>query len=243
MGVHMVKKNDKINYNEKWSFKSKNIAKNFDIHVRQSVPLYDEIQRMVVELSNYFLRDNDKVMDLGGSTATTIENIIKNTKKKNIKFVLIDESQEMLDEAKLKLKKYDHNFEFVNSNLNYEFNPDDKYSVVILLFTMQFINVENRQELLRKIYHCLRKKGCLIMVEKIIGNSAVYNEMMIDLYNDMKIRNGLDPRNNIIKSRSLRGIMVPMSLDENLIMLRNIGFVDNDIFFKWYNFAGFISIK
>ena len=43
--------NDPIEYAESWSFKSKNVAENFDQHVTQSVPLYNEIQRMVTEMS------------------------------------------------------------------------------------------------------------------------------------------------------------------------------------------------
>lgn len=35
--------------------------------VRKGVPFYDEIQRMVVELSEYFVRDLGVVYDLGSS--------------------------------------------------------------------------------------------------------------------------------------------------------------------------------
>ena len=60
--------NDPIEYSGSWSFKSKNVAENFDQHVRQSVPLYEEIQRMVTEMSTYFIRDGDLVLDIGAST-------------------------------------------------------------------------------------------------------------------------------------------------------------------------------
>ena len=55
--------NKKIDYNDVWTFKSKNIAEHFDDHVAHSVPLYHEIQRMTLELSDYFLRNNDTVLE------------------------------------------------------------------------------------------------------------------------------------------------------------------------------------
>ena len=66
---------------------------------------------------------------------------------------------------------------------------------------------------------------------------------MIDLYQDMKIRNGLNPVDNQKKSKSLRGVMAPISLYDNQALLRKCGFTCNDTILKWYNFAGFIAIK
>lgn len=236
---------NQIKYDKVWTFKSKNIASNFDQHVRQSVPLYDEIQRMVLELSQYFLRDNDTFLDLGMSTGTTIKNISKNSFRKNLRFIGIDDSQEMIDIAKTNLSKI-KNVELLHTNLNEgltNFKTKGPVSVVVSLFTMQFINIEKRENLLRQIFQTLRKNGVLIIIEKILGNNAHFNEIMIDLYHDMKIRNGLSPEDNQKKSQSLRGIMAPISVDDNLAMLRRCRFSDVDIFFKWYNFVGIIVVK
>lgn len=236
----------KIDYNDVWTFKSKNIAEHFDDHVAHSVPLYHEIQRMTLELSNYFLRDNDTVIDIGVSTGTTIKNIDRKSPRKNLRYIGIDESQEMLDVANQNLKGIE-NVELINSNLNLGFDTvkltGKTVSLAISLFTLQFINLEHREFLLRSLYHALRPGGALIMVEKVIGATAQFNEIMIDLYQDMKIRNGLNPIDNQKKSKSLRGIMSPISVDHNQLLLRKCGFDSIDMIFKWYNFAGFIAIK
>ena len=39
-----------------WKF-DEQVAKSFDTHVRKSIPLYDEVQKMVVEISEWFVRD------------------------------------------------------------------------------------------------------------------------------------------------------------------------------------------
>ena len=233
---------DKIEYSRVWSFKSKNIANNFDDHVRQSVPLYDEVQRMVVEIAEYFVRDDDLIVDLGVSTGTTIKNIKDNITRKNILSVGIDESQEMLDIAKTRLgdtKLVLHNLNEGMASLPFNNN----ISLSILLFTLQFIKVEKREMLLRQLYQNTREGGAVVLVEKVLGNDAHFNEMMIDLYHDMKIRNGLNAIDNQVKSKSLRGIMSPVTLDDNERLLHTAGFNRVDTFFKWYNFVGFIAIK
>jgi tRNA (cmo5U34)-methyltransferase len=45
------------------------------------------------------------------------------------------------------------------------------------------------------------------------------------------------------KKNSLKDILIPLSLEKNLSLLRESGFAQIDIFFKWYNFAGIIGIK
>ena len=54
-----------------WEFTSE-VAENFDTHVRKSIPLYDEIQQMTVDMSEWFIKDNSVVYDIGSSTGETI---------------------------------------------------------------------------------------------------------------------------------------------------------------------------
>jgi len=237
--------NDEIIYNDVWTFKSDNVAKNFDIHVRQSVPLYDELQRMTLELSQYFIRDNDSVMDLGISTGTTFNKLNESSCRKNLNYLGIDESNQMIEQAKNNLQHISKK-ELINYDLNKGL-PDSEikgpFSLVTSIFTLQFVYLENRKKLLREVYEKLRDGGAVILIEKILGNDSHFNEMMIDLYQDMKIRNGLDPTNNQKKSKSLRGIMSPLLLDENKRLLIATGFSRIDVFFKWYNFVGIIAVK
>ena len=54
--------------NNKWSFKSKKIAKGFDKHIQMSIPQYKERSNLIAELSSHVLENNSKVYDLGTST-------------------------------------------------------------------------------------------------------------------------------------------------------------------------------
>src|SRR5688572_30395411 len=79
-----------------------NVARVFDDMVNRSVPFYGEIQRMMAELAADHARAGCDVYDLGCSTGTTM--IGMNTMvEPEIRFIGIDDSQEMLDKCKSKL--------------------------------------------------------------------------------------------------------------------------------------------
>ena len=64
------KTGDKIlKKNSNWNFKG-NVYKYFDKHIIKSVPLYLETQELYLKLSDFFLQNNSKIIDLGCSTGT-----------------------------------------------------------------------------------------------------------------------------------------------------------------------------
>ena len=75
-----------------------NVASVFDDMVNRSVPFYGEIQRMMAELAARHAAEGSFVYDLGCSTGTTM--IGMNTMvDKGIRFIGVDDSQEMLNKC------------------------------------------------------------------------------------------------------------------------------------------------
>jgi tRNA (cmo5U34)-methyltransferase len=79
-----------------------NVAKVFDDMLNRSVPFYGEVQRMMAELAANHAVEGSFVYDLGCSTGTTMIGM-DTLVPKEIKFIGIDDSQEMLDKCKSKL--------------------------------------------------------------------------------------------------------------------------------------------
>ena len=71
----------------------------------------------------------------------------------------------------------------------------------------------------------------------------MFEDIWNDLYWDFKQENGLNEQQVIKKSQSLRGVLIPLSLTENLKLLSDAGFQCADTFIKWHNFAGVIAVK
>ena len=84
-----------------WRFDSK-VAEIFDKHVNQSIPHYDSLQKYISNISEWYLKDNSRVYDLGCSTGNTIINICKNNKGKKIEIIGYDTGKRMINLAKKK---------------------------------------------------------------------------------------------------------------------------------------------
>jgi len=99
----------------------KKTAAVFDDMLGRSVPFYDEIQRMVGELAADFAAENTSIYDLGCSTGTTFIEIAKKVpRERNVRYVGIDSSPEMLERAKRKLSEseFGRPFELQHADLN-----------------------------------------------------------------------------------------------------------------------------
>lgn len=81
------------------------------------------------------------------------------------------------------------------------------------------------------------------MVEKVLGNSDKLNKLFIKSYYDMKKNNGYSTEQIERKRLSLEGVLVPVTNDWNVALLKQAGFREVDVFWRWMNFVGYIAIK
>ena len=85
-----------------WNFKKK-AAKNFDRHVKKSIPGYIEGHDLILDISNFFIKKDSIIYDLGCSTGTLISKLSQhNSKKKLAKFIGVDVEKDMIKIAKKK---------------------------------------------------------------------------------------------------------------------------------------------
>lgn len=223
-----------------WRF-DKNVSKAFDSHVHKSVPFYDEIQRMVIELSEYFVRDHSVVYDLGSSTGTTLDLLSSaHAGKENAQFIGFDLSKFMVKEARKKVNRANVRFHHKNI-LDVEFSPPAHF--LTSLFTMQFLTLAERRTLLTRINEGLIEGGGLLIVEKVSAIHSVFENIWTELYWDFKRRQGFTTEQVLAKANSIRGVLRPLTAEENINLLLNTGYSQVDVFFKWYNWAGFLAIK
>ncbi|MEF3076460.1 carboxy-S-adenosyl-L-methionine synthase CmoA [Methylobacter sp. Wu1] len=219
------------------------VANVFDDMVNRSVPFYGEIQRMMAELAADYAAAGTDVYDLGCATGTTL--IGMNTSiPEDIRFIGIDDSPEMLNKCQSKLEEagFKRPFELRVADLNQQVEISNA-SVAVLCLTLQFIRPIKREKLLQSVFDGLNSGGALILVEKILAENSRFNRDFIEYYYNYKRRNHYSEMEISQKREALENILIPYKLSENIDLLRNTGFSNCEVFFKWYNFAGLIAVK
>jgi tRNA (cmo5U34)-methyltransferase len=223
----------------------------FDDMISRSVPFYDEIHRILLDVIDRTFDGGGLVYDLGCSTGTTISLIdqhLKSQNKKNLdaktlpSYVGIDNSEPMLKKCleKLKANKVE-NVELKCQDLqNTQF---EKSKLVIMNYTLQFIPVEERKELLSKIYASLETGGAFLLAEKLQSPDPNIENFITDLYYDFKRRNGYSELEISQKREALENVLVPLTPKNHMEMLTEAGFTKVEMIFRWYNFACYLGIK
>ncbi|HCE40984.1 MAG: carboxy-S-adenosyl-L-methionine synthase CmoA [Alcanivorax sp.] len=215
----------------------------FDDMLDRSIPQYGELQRMIGELAGELATPGSRVYDLGCSTGITL-NSLYHAVAPDVELVGMDYSQAMLEKARANLAGpfEEGRLRFEHGDLNDGVRIENA-SVVVLNLTLQFVRPMNREALLRSVVDGLRPGGALILVEKVLGSDAFLNRLWIKLYYDMKKRNGYSETEIAQKREALENVLIPYRPDENIKILKRSGLDNVDMFFKWYNFAGFLGVK
>ncbi len=218
----------------------------FEDMLDRSIPLYRELQRMLGEIAAEFAVSGTNVYDLGCSNGVTLETLSSAVASagKPVQLVGVDYSPAMLDKAAQRFSALEHagRPELVLADLNEGCNIENA-SVVVLNLTLQFVRPLFRDHLIRSIYDGLNENGCLILVEKVLGNDSLLNRQFIKFYYDMKRRNDYTDTEIAQKREALENVLIPYRIDENFELLKRNGFGSVDIFYKWYNFAGLLGVK
>lgn len=219
------------------------VAGVFDDMVSRSVPFYHEMQRMVSELAGYHAQSETKVYDLGCSTGTSML-LMDKTIQEGIKFIGVDDSEEMIAKCSEKLRNFTlhRDIELMVADLTQRV-PVQNASVVTMVLVLQFIRPINRAAIAKKIFDGMVENGVFILIEKILCEEKSFNREFIDYYYNFKRRNDYSELEISQKREALENVLIPYKSSENMNMLKAAGFGEVEVFFKWYNFTGIIAKK
>ena len=204
--------------------------------------MYNETHDLYLKLSDYFIQDKSKILDIGCSTGNFITNVYKRHSKNNKKlsFIGVDNVDKMISFCKKKNKKFKISF-LLKDIFSYKI---ENCCIVSSLYTMQFISTPKRRQIMvNKIFKGLNWGGAFFMVEKVRGPDARFQDILSQIFLEFKVSKGFSPSQILSKSRSLKGVLEPFSTKGNLDILKRAGFKDTVTVFKYGCFEGYLAIK
>lgn len=219
------------------------VASVFPDMVKRSIPGYPTIIGMIETLTRRYAQSGTNLYDLGCSLGAASFAMLNGLTQSGCKIIAIDNSKAMIDRCKkIPLKNSDP--------APVEFYCDDvcefeykNASVIILNFTLQFISLQKRLSLLKKLYDSLKKGGILILSEKVKFDNKEVNELLIDVYHAFKRSNGYSDLEISQKRTALENVLMPETIDTHLQRLKDTGFMTAEVWFQCFNFCSMLAIK
>lgn len=233
---------DKVMMNDKWVF-NKEVADCFDDMLQRSIPGYDTMRELVTNIGAEYVKESFNIVDLGcgnGESVAPFVHYFGTTQD----YYLVDNSEPMLDVCRdrySELIKYGM-MNIENMDIRHEF-PPIKAALVLSILTLQFVPIEYRPIIMKRIYDHLKPGGAFIFVEKVNCESAELQKLVTKEYYKMKNKNGYSQTQIDNKRESLEGVMSCLPASWNETMLRNAGFTKIENFWRHLNFAGWVAIK
>jgi tRNA (cmo5U34)-methyltransferase len=195
-----------INKDNDWTFKNKDIAEDFENHVREQLPWYETVKEIIIFLIRSYANKNGLIYDIGCSTGNLARSLEKIIKSRGITWVGIDESEEMLSLCP-KIGET-----VCTDAMTYDYK---EYDAAVLFLTSMFFDTNKRKDFLKRLYEKKKENGILIIVDKFISEGNNYFSTVMNRFNILlKLNNGVDSRQILNKELSLSGIQIPLYYKE-----------------------------
>ena len=80
-----------------------------------------------------------------------------------------------------------------------------------------------------------------MLFEKVLAETPLFEDMAEGIYLEFKRRQGFSNDEIVEKTRSLRGVLQPLSASDNEALLRQAGFAQMMRIFRWVVFDGLVA--
>ena len=225
-----------------WRF-DESVTAVFDDMLARSIPQHDAMRESVFQVAGHLVQPHTHIVDLGCSLGASMAPLIERFGERN-RYVGIEASKPMAEACRRRLRSsIDAGLvEIHNADLRNGL-PDVRASVTLAVLTLMFVPVADRPRILTAAHRRATPGGALILVEKILGDDAATDELLVDFYHGHKKAMGYSREEIERKHESLRDILVPLSAAANERMLRQSGFTHVECFWRCLNFCAWLALK
>ena len=219
------------------------VVRVFPDMINRSVPGYGLIIPMIGLLARCYAQAGSTIYDLGCSLGAASMAIRQAVRADGVKLIAVDSSPQMVAQfQQLLLEQADGpSVEIIEDDIrNIEIRDA---SVVVLNFTLQFVDPPNRVSLLEGIAAGMRPGGALILSEKICFENPVEQKRQTDWHHGFKRAQGYSELEIAQKRDALEDVLRPETRAEHIDRLHQAGFSEVYGWFQSFSFASFIAIK
>lgn len=211
--------------------------------INRSVPGYSTVVKSLGILAARYAQAGSRCYDLGCSLGAATLSMRQQIRQPNCRLVAVDNSPAMVRRCRehLQVANAEESVDLVCADIR-DVAIEDA-SVVVMNFTLQFIEPTERPALLRRIWRGLRPGGVLLLSEKIALEDPDSDARLIDWHHAFKRANGYSDLEISQKRTALEKVMRPDTLATHRRRLEEAGFGRIQPWFQCFNFCSLVAFK
>lgn len=194
-----------------WTFEARDVAGDFEHHVRSQLPWYDFVTKGLVHIARHYVSDGGSVIDVGSSTGNVGRALAPILKVRKARIYGVEPSAAMIDAA----KGGGHSFHpYVNvwaeKAEDADWEAKDKSDLIVAFLTVMFVRPRERVRLLRRMHEALAPGGALVVVDRTALASGYAAQVLNRLTLAGKVGTGVPAKEIVEKELSLSGVQRPL---------------------------------
>ena len=115
--------------------------------------------------------------------------------------------------------------------------------MVVMNYTLQFLDIAARDELLAKIFDGMLPGGIFVLSEKVVDEDPHMEDLLVDLHHEHKRRNNYSQLEIARKRAALENVLVPESVAVHRKRLASAGFAHSAVWLRYFNFVSIVALK
>lgn len=219
------------------------VADVFPDMVRRSVPGYETVISQLGVLARRYAQADSAIYDLGCSLGASTLAMALQVRQSGVQYIGVDNSEAMIQRCEQRLARQLAAGSFQTLCADICQVPMQQASVIVLNFTLQFIEPAARQALMQRIYQALLPGGVLILSEKIKFAEVEQQVLMTELYMEFKRANGYSELEISQKRSALENVLLPDTIEMHQERLQIAGFKQSSVWFQNFVFASILAVK
>ncbi|MCR5803306.1 MAG: class I SAM-dependent methyltransferase [Clostridia bacterium] len=210
----------------------------YDKNIVSTLPYYREYHNQIIDLMRALNKTDIDWLDTGCGTGTLAACVFE--ERDDVRFTLCDPSEQMLGVAKDKLQGRDIRFMNMPSQ---ELTFDSEFDIVTAVQSHHYLMPDERRKALGNCFNALRSGGILVVFENIKMTTDDSDKITLKRWENFLSDHLGDPE--VVKMHiDRRGVEVhPITIEEHVKLLREVGFRSADILWTSYLQAGFWAVK
>lgn len=225
-----------------WTFDER-VAEVFPDMIQRSVPGYASIISMIGMLAERFVAPNTRVYDLGCALGAATLSMRRAITAEGCRIIAVDNSAAMVDRCRRHIDAFraETQVDVIASDIRDV--PITNASLVVLNFTLQFLDPQDRQGVLDRVFSGLNPGGAVVLSEKFSFTDPGIGELLFDMHLDFKRANGYSELEISQKRSMLENVMLTDTVETHKARLRQAGFGHAEVWFQCFNFGSLVAIK
>jgi len=219
------------------------VVKVFPDMIARSVPGYELVVPMIGLLARRYAQTGSRIYDLGCSLGAASLAMSMALRTEGVKIIAVDNSAAMVSRCRENVADGSGSVPIDVRLENMLDTQIENASVVVLNFTLQFLDRKQRQTLIDRISAGMRKDAVLIISEKICFADLKEQSDQTEWHHDFKRTQGYSDLEIAQKRNALEDVLRPDTEQAHFERFKQAGLSRPRRWFQCFSFTSYIVFK